>query len=481
MYVQEITLNNVRQFENESFRFQPGFNLLVGENGAGKTTLLRSLLAVLGSTKQTGRRPAMSDDDIRLRTQKLKITADILDDASGRQNLFYEKQIFQRARRPRHGRDLIVIYFGSNEAATSSFITRKIRRYGAAAPARGTTAEEYLFNAERATSMDAAPAERFGNSDGIREFVIAAITNISERFKDFHWRFEPYDCAIHSEIDWTPTKDAHEDHRRTLAAAIMRYCQETRNPFERIDQRSVTLESGGTIFGEQSSKPVMPNFRVLLQRSDISRDVLGFLDKCRAEIRLTPRIVVHSLDGEFLLGQLSDGEQRLFSLFVDIARRLSLFGESRQIRDVAAIILIDEIDVHLHPRWQRKIVPALEDLFPACQFIATTHSPFVIQAVDRRKILRPDKHGGISLDQDANSIEDIVEDIQDVEMPQRSKRAEKLSQTAEWYFTLLRREKVPKQELEEAEKAYRMASEPFTNAPALLALLKVEQMEAGRI
>ena len=181
------------------------------------------------------------------------------------------------------------------------------------------------------------------------------------------------------------------------------------------------------------------------------------------------------------MGQLSDGEQRLFSLFVDIARRLSLFGESRQIRDVAAIILIDEIDVHLHPRWQRKIVPALEDLFPACQFIATTHSPFVIQAVDRRKILRPDKHGGISLDQDANSIEDIVEDIQDVEMPQRSKRAEKLSQTAEWYFTLLRREKVPKQELEEAEKAYRMASEPFTNAPALLALLKVEQMEAGRI
>jgi len=123
----------------------------------------------------------------------------------------------------------------------------------------------------------------------------------------------------------------------------------------------------------------------------------------------------------------------------------------------------------------------LEELFPACQFIATTHSPFVIQAVDRRKILRPDKRGEIRLDQEANTIEDIVEDIQGITMPQRSQRAEKLSQTAQRYFTLLRQKDVPKQELAEAEKEYRLASEPFTSNPALHALLKVEQMEARKI
>jgi len=149
-------------------------------------------------------------------------------------------------------------------------------------------------------------------------------------------------------------------------------------------------------------------------------------------------------------------------------------------RDIPAVILIDEIDVHLHPKWQRKIVPALEDLFRACQFIATTHSPFVIQAVDRQKISRTDKLGDIPLDQDANSIEDIVEDIQGITMPQRSKRSEELSIAAEKYFKLLKQKNIPEDDLAQAETKYRLASEPFASDPALHALLKVEQMEARK-
>jgi predicted ATP-binding protein involved in virulence len=141
--------------------------------------------------------------------------------------------------------------------------------------------------------------------------------------------------------------------------------------------------------------------------------------------------------------------------------------------------LIDEIDVHLHPRWQRAIVPALEDLFPSCQFIGTTHSPFVIQAVDRSKILYADQHRRVSLEEGSNSIEDIAEEIQEIYMPQRGVRAERLSNTAERYFRLLKQENVPAGELEEAEKEYRLASEPFSSNPAVHALLKVEVLEAG--
>ena len=46
-----------------------------------------------------------------------------------------------------------------------------------------------------------------------------------------------------------------------------------------------------------------------------------------------------------------------------------------------ALVLIDEIELHLHPRWQRSVIPNLEKTFPNCQFIVTTHSPQVLDSV----------------------------------------------------------------------------------------------------
>jgi len=54
--------------------------------------------------------------------------------------------------------------------------------------------------------------------------------------------------------------------------------------------------------------------------------------------------------------------------------------------DADAVVLIDEIDLHLHPKWQRQIVRNLTRVFPRCQFIATTHSPQVIGEVDHDRI-----------------------------------------------------------------------------------------------
>ena len=48
----------------------------------------------------------------------------------------------------------------------------------------------------------------------------------------------------------------------------------------------------------------------------------------------------------------------------------------------SGIILIDEIDLHLHPKWQREVLPQLRKVFPNCQFFITTHSPFVLSSAD---------------------------------------------------------------------------------------------------
>ena len=85
-------------------------------------------------------------------------------------------------------------------------------------------------------------------------------------------------------------------------------------------------------------------------------------------------------DGKsFDLSQMSDGEKNMITLVGDIARRLAIANpSSSDPLKGDGIILIDEIDLHLHPKWQRLMIPQLTTIFPNCQFIITTHSPQVI-------------------------------------------------------------------------------------------------------
>ena len=81
--------------------------------------------------------------------------------------------------------------------------------------------------------------------------------------------------------------------------------------------------------------------------------------------------------------QLSQGEKSLLALVADIARRLVLLNPS--LEDPLqgnGIVLIDEIDLHLHPKWQQSVVPSLLRTFPKIQFIITTHSSQVVTTVD---------------------------------------------------------------------------------------------------
>lgn len=77
--------------------------------------------------------------------------------------------------------------------------------------------------------------------------------------------------------------------------------------------------------------------------------------------------------------QLSQGEKSLMALVGDIARRLAMMNPTLENPLLGeGVVMIDEIDMHLHPKWQRSIVQNLQKAFPNCQFILTTHSPAVI-------------------------------------------------------------------------------------------------------
>ena len=94
------------------------------------------------------------------------------------------------------------------------------------------------------------------------------------------------------------------------------------------------------------------------------------------------RLIISKENESFDVNQLSTGEKNLIALVGDIARRLILANPlSTNPLNEEGIILIDEIDLHLHPNWQRMMVPQLRKTFPNCQFMITTHSPQVVSEV----------------------------------------------------------------------------------------------------
>ncbi len=94
-------------------------------------------------------------------------------------------------------------------------------------------------------------------------------------------------------------------------------------------------------------------------------------------------------DGQSLpVSWLSDGERGALALVLDLTRRLAQANPELvdPAAEVEAVVLIDELELHLHPTWQRQIVHDLSETFPRCQFIATTHSPQVLGEVDHDRI-----------------------------------------------------------------------------------------------
>ena len=113
------------------------------------------------------------------------------------------------------------------------------------------------------------------------------------------------------------------------------------------------------------------------------------------------RILVENFGNKVNIAQLSQGQKMLVSLAGDLARRLvTLNPDSDNPLDGHGIVVIDEIELHLHPKWQQEIVIGLQTTFPNLQFIVTTHSPQVLSTVDHKCIRHIcfDKHGDPIID-----------------------------------------------------------------------------------
>lgn len=116
-------------------------------------------------------------------------------------------------------------------------------------------------------------------------------------------------------------------------------------------------------------------------RKAIETMIRGY-SNLRIELNPARMLVTNEYGIDLQIDQLSGGYKAVLSVVADIAKRLAIANpNSPHPLEEKAVILIDELDLHLHPRWQKNIVEDLKQTFPNCQFIISTHSPFIIQSL----------------------------------------------------------------------------------------------------
>ena len=175
--------------------------------------------------------------------------------------------------------------------------------------------------------------------------------------------------------------------------------------------------------------------------SAVRRAIEQFTQFKNMRIRRYPalRMTVNKAGTELNVLQLSDGEKCMLALVGDLARRLSLLNTKREDPlQGEGVVLIDEIDLHLHPLWQRTVVASLERTFPNCQFIVTTHSPQILGELKPEQIIlfRPEgtSHPQVSYGLDSSQV---LEEIMGA--PARSPEVEQALSTL---FATLERNKL---------------------------------------
>lgn len=95
---------------------------------------------------------------------------------------------------------------------------------------------------------------------------------------------------------------------------------------------------------------------------------------------------IKSLGKVFSFNELSDGYAAILDIVVDIIFRMHIMTGLRNVYDIAGIVIVDEIETHLHPSLQQHALPMLTTLFPNIQFIVTTHSPLVLASIKNASV-----------------------------------------------------------------------------------------------
>ncbi len=374
IYFNKLNVNGLRAYSQVGFTFQPGMNLLVGINGVGKTTILQALRVCLSTIVSEAlyakmRKEGFKISDIKNDVDTLKVYCDFtLDDSPFNLLIVNHREKF-RGKESGNSRDQ------GEEKVDQEIITPSIPRILSRFQKTRSQPIGIYFSTKRSLISEKALSRTAAVGGQAAAYVDALSENREFNLKIFAAWFKAQQALV-----------------KDTPAAL----------------KSIEVL-------KEAIKTFLPSFTDLAI-SEEDGEVNFTINKAGTILKLQ---------------QLSDGERGMLALVLDIARRLLQANPLLENPlEANGIILIDELDLHLHPKWQRTIVDNLIRVFPNCQFIATTHSPQIIptlepeniQLIKDNEVIRPDRSLGMDsnwilkhLMEDGERPKEAIEAIEKVE------------------------------------------------------------------
>ncbi|TQI77688.1 putative ATP-binding protein involved in virulence [Serratia fonticola] len=432
MKINQISLVNYRCFERKVFSFHPEFNLIVGVNGTGKTALLEALSVAL-STWLLGFRnkpdnSSLSKDDARLSyqevsgrvktTQHWPITIDTLGSVFDK-DISWERSKESENGNVRYGKagDLIALAKEADKKLriNETVILPLIAYYGTMR----------LWQEPRKLKQ---------------ESTIQGPGSLSQQEKTS--RLTGYRHSV--------------DPRISIRSLVSWFAKESWVAFQNDGEESVSNQ---------------------VVREAILGCVDGaerlFFDAKRGELLFD--IADHEIQP---FANLSDGQRCMLALVADIAQKavgLNPHLGNNVLTQTPGVVLVDELDLHLHPKWQRRVIEDLRRTFPLMQFICTTHSPFLIQSLrSGEELLMLD--GQPTAELNNKTLDNIAEGIMGVDDSETSERYAEMKETAKHYLTMLdEASSAPVDKLESFKHRLSESIAPYADNPAYQAFLEMKR------
>ena len=353
MHIQQVQIKNFRCFEDLTVNLNPDVNIFVGNNGSGKSAVLDAIAAamyayvielqyVVDPDFGTTHKPIIFQSDLR---KKSNNQASMTEFSVVTTDLPSWEVTYSRG-------------FTDNDDEGLNIFTEEY-------PANPSLFAESHLNATNKllTSLKNNPETQLSviaYYKANRNFT--NLTNIKKLLSQSFDRFDALKNCFNAITTFTDL--ANWFFLREIQELIEGKKRKDIN-FEFTDLQQIR---------KAISTIIAPNARVYFSQADSAKLMVEWETETGEKIELSPN-------------QLSSGYRNMLALVMDFARRLAQANpQMENPLEAEAVLMIDELDLHLHPTWQQKIIPDLRKVFPNTQIIATTHSPEIVTTVERHQV-----------------------------------------------------------------------------------------------
>lgn len=435
LQINKLHVSNFRKFQDETFQFNPEMNVFAGKNGSGKTALLEAVNVILGAY---------------LAAFKTYVPSRFVSNIS---------------KSDVHLKPLT----GGNEDILT---TGGIPQYPCKVECSITWGDKSDKLEFQRILLKADGRTKFEGSNPMQPTVVAWEKAISQADHADDQLVLPIVLYLSSARLWNENNTLPSDKGVYSRTDAYSRCLDKKHGTELAFGYIQMLQA---VAAEENNGKSFPAYDAILNAVNAAlRDELSTGESVIFSTRYSKDIVaLKTIEGTIVpFTTLSDGYRNVIKIVLDIATRMCMLNpylKGDALANTPGIVVIDEIDLSLHPTWQRRIIGILRELFPKVQFICATHSPFIIQSLKDGELCTLDRE--LDGEYSGESIEDIAEDIMGVEMPQYSEKKRKMFEAAQEYFDALD-QCHSKEHLERLRVELEQLEAEYSDNPAYLALIK---------